>query len=74
MYAIRSYYVEQSGELTSLNAVDTQNISTVNDNESASAIPEATPIPTTAPDEVELVPGVRDPRILEIQERRNNIV
>ncbi len=61
--------LEQSGELTSLNAVDTQNISTVNDNESASAIPEATPIPTTAPDEVELVPGVRDPRILEIQER-----
>jgi len=35
----------------------------------ATAAPEMTPIPTTAPDEVELVPGVHDPRIIEVQER-----
>ncbi len=64
----------QDIEMTSVNQANGQaDLSQVNNQsmgESYAAVaPELTPIPTTAPDEVELVPGVHDPRIIEVQER-----
>jgi peptidoglycan hydrolase-like protein with peptidoglycan-binding domain len=58
--------ISQSGDQTGLTTLDSQSI--VNE-PIAAATPEPTPIPTTPPDKVDLVPGIHDPRIIEIQER-----
>lgn len=46
-----------------------QPLSAVTDDPISTTPPEASPVPTTAPDIPDLVPGCNDPRILEVQTR-----
>ncbi len=57
---------QEGGQQIGLLEVDTQGMGF---EKAAAATSQPTPIPTTAPDEVELVPGVHDPRIIDVQER-----
>ncbi len=57
---------QEGGQQIGLLEVDTQGLGAET---AAVATPEPTPIPTTAPDEADLVPGVHDPRIIDVQER-----
>lgn len=58
-----------NGEQTSLVSGDMMGAQSLDD-PAVSAIPEPTPIPTTAPDDKpDLVPGVHDPQMIDIQQR-----
>lgn len=68
----------QGGDLASINQADeqiaisesgVQNLGTVNAKALSGTSTEPTPIPTTAPDEVDLVPGVHDSRIFDVQKQ-----
>lgn len=61
--------INQSDEQVALSEAGVQNISSVNAEALLGTTTEPTPIPTTPPDKVDLVPGVRDPRIIDVQER-----
>ncbi len=56
---------DEQAPLASDGIMGTENI----DEPVVSMTPELSPIPTTAPDKTELVPGVHDPQIIDVQQR-----